>query len=745
VNTPLTHLQIADIILDAGLFHQTYYERQRSRRFATARDALADFIGEGVQCALSPHPLFSVPFYLRRNAEVVRSGANPVLHYLLGGWQEGRDPHPLFDGRWYCAQVGPLNGLNPLSHYLRYAARDCGSPNRLFDTRLYLERHADTARAGVNPLEHYVLYGRDEGRVPHRDMQGIVAAWRDSRVSLKRGAWTRAQTIWLAARPTERSGGLSRLLDLAKELAGRCRVDVRVVLDRDCPLRPDFERVARTVCLEDFGAHTTPEAGREPSTLRMLLFALLGDVRDVTLWDAAAVAPLADAFADLGISVSSVTQGTLPPPEDERDTPVSTYVTAVIEASPLPSVRSIRPRLAPRRVIVPCKDWSLSGVHTVAETLGRELIARGWDVRLLFTRGTIGVLDNLSHAALPEVPYEFLDVSLCHSVREHCAAMIRYFERQAPCVLLCAFDDLANAVAPALTDQVGVVGWLQSDEAHYYESAYRLGRYWNRIVCVSDVIASRLEGLNASLSDRVCRIYNSTVPSASVVAERDFLEHGRLRLVYMGRLVQYQKRVLDVIPLVHALERAGVPYRFTLIGTSPDEATEQTLKEHLPEQLATGRVRLTGRLGRHDVFSELAHHDAFVLLSDFEGLPVSIVEAMACGCVPVVSTVESGVPEIVTHDANGLVIDGRDYRAWAAALDALRRDEARLHRLSNAARQTVLARLCSDRMADEFAAVFEAVLQDIEHRRYQRPPALTWQNPFDDVLLPPSMQGTTVD
>ena len=60
----------------------------------------------------------------------------------------------------------------------------------------------------------------------------------------------------------------------------------------------------------------------------------------------------------------------------------------------------------------------------------------------------------------------------------------------------------------------------------------------------------------------------------------------RLRLVYAGRLVQYQKRILDYIDLATALDRTGVPYTISLIGrfVPHEKATEDT-------QLPPARIR----------------------------------------------------------------------------------------------------------------------------------------------------------
>ena len=74
-----------------------------------------------------------------------------------------------------------------------------------------------------------------------------------------------------------------------------------------------------------------------------------------------------------------------------------------------------------------------------------------------------------------------------------------------------------------------------------------------------------------------------------------------------------------------------------------------------------------------------------------DGLPVSIVEALACG-VPVVATPVSGIPEAVRDGENGLLVPENDPEALAAAIRRLAEDGALRARLAAAARGWVLDR-----------------------------------------------------
>jgi glycosyltransferase involved in cell wall biosynthesis len=320
-------------------------------------------------------------------------------------------------------------------------------------------------------------------------------------------------------------------------------------------------------------------------------------------------------------------------------------------------------------------------------------------------------------------------------------ALISDIEQAGPCILFLAYDFIANCVVPALTDDIGVVSWVQADDGDYYEQAYRLGRYCNAIVCVSSQIRDNVATINPVIGERTHVIHNSSVRRDEVIKRRP-RPAKKMRLIYTGRLVHYQKRILDYVDLAHALDRTGVPYELSLIGSFVDrEGSQQRFEELASDHLADGRIRLPGRLPREAILNQLSSHPFFVLLSDFEGLPLSIVEAMGRGCVPVVAESQSGIPELITDRHDGLIVAGRDYDRWAELLGTLWQDQPRLARMSRAARDTVLDRFTVEHTGNQFHALFSDVAEEITSG-YERPPALHWgvdRSPTGDVLAAPSL------
>lgn len=225
-----------------------------------------------------------------------------------------------------------------------------------------------------------------------------------------------------------------------------------------------------------------------------------------------------------------------------------------------------------------------------------------------------------------------------------------------------------------------VHGWAFA--AHSGSSA-RLYRWADRLVrplttmtiCVSR--RERAAGVTAGTCDaaRTVVIPNA-VDVASVPRSRPD-RRGRPLILAVGRL----KAPKDFVTLVRAL-RSLPPGSFdaVIVGEGPDRSR---LEEEIRGLGLEHRVRLAGE--RRDVPELLAAADLFVLSSASEGMPVSVLEAMAAG-LPVVASRVGGVPEQVADGVTGLLVEARDPDQLAAALARLTRDPGLRARLGAAGR-----------------------------------------------------------
>jgi glycosyltransferase involved in cell wall biosynthesis len=148
----------------------------------------------------------------------------------------------------------------------------------------------------------------------------------------------------------------------------------------------------------------------------------------------------------------------------------------------------------------------------------------------------------------------------------------------------------------------------------------------------------------------------------------------------------------DLLEALRIVRASGIDARLTIAGE--DEAGGHGYRRELSARIAemglTPYVELLGAVAEERVRAGLEQAHAFVLASLNEGVPVSVMEAMAME-VPVVTTDVGGTAELVESGRDGLLVPSRDPAAFAQALMGVLRDPERARALSAASRAKVAA------------------------------------------------------
>jgi colanic acid/amylovoran biosynthesis glycosyltransferase len=119
-----------------------------------------------------------------------------------------------------------------------------------------------------------------------------------------------------------------------------------------------------------------------------------------------------------------------------------------------------------------------------------------------------------------------------------------------------------------------------------------------------------------------------------------------------------------------------------------------------------GRVRMLGRVDNAKMYDMLAQCHGLVLLSDYEGLPISMLEGMAAGVVPICLDVRSGIREALEHGVNGLIVKDRA-ADFFSTVKALQGDLTKWQKLSLAARETVRERYSIEECARQWVCLLQ--------------------------------------
>jgi glycosyltransferase involved in cell wall biosynthesis len=213
-----------------------------------------------------------------------------------------------------------------------------------------------------------------------------------------------------------------------------------------------------------------------------------------------------------------------------------------------------------------------------------------------------------------------------------------------------------------------VIAHCSSDDDGYYLPLAQIAKHIDAVFSVSTRSVGRLRDL---LPDKARRIYyvptfirrlSEFAPSRA--------DSGPLKIIYLGRIENFQKRVSDLIPIAGELLATGVDFEMTIAG---DGARVHELVKALGSLRHLGRIRFIGPIDPADVGHVLADQHVIVQPSDVEGLSNSLLEAMAAGVVPVATPVGDTL-NVVADDWNGFLFAPGDVSGAAHAIQRLAKD-----------------------------------------------------------------------
>jgi glycosyltransferase involved in cell wall biosynthesis len=250
------------------------------------------------------------------------------------------------------------------------------------------------------------------------------------------------------------------------------------------------------------------------------------------------------------------------------------------------------------------------------------------------------------------------------------------------------YVDLLEKLCPSILPRLTLVGICHTDQDFYYHNLHRLDHRLTGIIAVSPACATKLEKLLPHRRGLIPVLPAWDMPVENVPAVRHQNPKEPLRLLFNGRILHFQKRVLDLPEISHRLALAGVNAQLTIVGDGPDLPQLRdafTHGQHIGYRLLHPRPPWE----MAPVFEE---HDLFLQVSEFEGASVSLMEAMVAGLVPVVTHTESGTD--LLHDGrNALLCPVGDVDAIAAKIACLAKHRDRIPEMGREAFKTARAYL----------------------------------------------------
>jgi len=229
------------------------------------------------------------------------------------------------------------------------------------------------------------------------------------------------------------------------------------------------------------------------------------------------------------------------------------------------------------------------------------------------------------------------------------------------------------------------------------------GKFCSKIICVSDLDKSLTLKYRIAPTNKVEVVHNGVSPQDI----QDFY-NSKLSIVFIGRLAKPKDPLLllkafnDLSPELK--DKASI----SIIGDGPKL---KELEKFIKETKLSG-INLLGSMPRIKVFEILKKSDIFVLISDWEGFPYTILEAMSCGLAIIASDV-GGIKEAV-NDESGILVERKNQQEIKHALERLLKNPSLIKEMGRNAKERLGKEFFLDKMLRETEQVYEKVVPFIK-------------------------------
>jgi sugar transferase (PEP-CTERM/EpsH1 system associated) len=289
--------------------------------------------------------------------------------------------------------------------------------------------------------------------------------------------------------------------------------------------------------------------------------------------------------------------------------------------------------------------------------------------------------------------------------------LYRHIRRVRPAILHASLFH-ANLPGRVLGRLVGVPVIICSERTMAMESEwrYRINRWTiglvDRVIAVSANVRDFYAAHVGLTADKLVVIYNGVqVPELSISLREARAELG---LPDDGPIIGAISR-LDPVKGVDFLIRALAQVNgatLVVVGDGPERAALEALAGDLG---VADRIHWAGH--RRDVPHLLPAFDLLAQPSLHEGLPNTVLEAMACG-LPVVATAVGGTPEVIVDGLTGLLVPPRDADALAQAMVTLLSNADLRRTMGRAGRERVAQRFTAERMVEQTQRLYGQLLTE---------------------------------
>lgn len=246
----------------------------------------------------------------------------------------------------------------------------------------------------------------------------------------------------------------------------------------------------------------------------------------------------------------------------------------------------------------------------------------------------------------------------------------------------------------------------------------RYSRAFTEVVHASDLIilpsdSYRQKFLDGfpEMRDRTLFIHNGVNDSQFTARKRTVRLAGADRYVLCVAELQDYKAIDVLVSAMRPLLERDPSLTLVLVGNGPQRANLESLAVSLGIR---DRILFLGTQGATEIVRLLHGAEVMVLPSRMEPFGIVLLEAMACQ-VPVIATRVGGIPEIVEHEVNGLLVEPDNPAALTSAIERLLADDALSQALAERGRARVMERFRTEHNGTNYVATLASLVRRERH------------------------------
>lgn len=284
--------------------------------------------------------------------------------------------------------------------------------------------------------------------------------------------------------------------------------------------------------------------------------------------------------------------------------------------------------------------------------------------------------------------------------KELARLLLDFCEKEQVNIIIPMNSGLVASCIPFLKNSK-VIQIVNTDTPRVYQFITTHLNYTSKIICISqrqqDVLRRRIP--KDIFGEKTILIPHAVRSQPYHQPER---HQSSLTIGLLGRIHHGHKGVFR-IPAI--LARISIPYYFEIVGDGPD-------KERFVKDLERRNIPFTlhGFVPQDKIHEFINKWDVLLFPSQVEGFPLTLIEAMNNGVVPLANHLPGITDFIITSGKDGFVIKKNNIKEFVTRIEQLNEDRDLLYRMKSAARDTVRQRFDLPAVIQQYQNVFDEVL-----------------------------------